>query len=263
MEWVNYTQKIVKERGVKLVEWPEDVPISKNIDGLSIPTLQLLVCKLKSGEIHWVEVNEEELRHIAPEQRKRLPRKDKGKKRSKRAPSNDGEDSNSSSDSNSLSDGADKAETSVRPRRRSKRVHLDTDGEPSVPDTSAHPIEPSANACDIQDGLSAQTGPSSLVSSTVYGCPSAPAAPLEAIIGDSQMWMFPTQGTSSAIAAAQAELDNMPRSPFRHMREPHWGSPSILRLPDPLGPSGGSPSMLPSFPLPPSFELPPLNFNLQ
>lgn len=84
MEWVKYTSKIVKGHGVKLQSWPDDIPIGNHFDGLSVPSLQSLTCNMKSDEIHWASINEEEPRFLDGDglaASELAVRSDKGKKR--------------------------------------------------------------------------------------------------------------------------------------------------------------------------------------
>lgn len=84
MEYKNYGSKIVLAHRVALQGWPAELPIEKNIDGLSIQNLRLLLARLRSKEIHWAAASEEELRHTAERvpTRQRAERSDKGKVRS-------------------------------------------------------------------------------------------------------------------------------------------------------------------------------------
>lgn len=122
MEYKNYGSKIVLAHRVALQGWPAELPIEKNIDGLSIQNLRLLVAKLRSKEIYWAAASEEELRHIAERvpTRQRAERSDKGKERShykqrkpKKAPVRD-----DSEDEDEDEDDGDRSSNKARKRKQ-------------------------------------------------------------------------------------------------------------------------------------------------
>lgn len=104
MEYKHYVRNIVLTHRVMLKGWPDDIPIEKNIDYCSLANIRLLACKLRSGEIHWAEVGEEELTQFkASVPEARSERRDKGSKRGpyrKRQQDKDEDDSTGSSTRN-------------------------------------------------------------------------------------------------------------------------------------------------------------------
>lgn len=84
MEWKNYVEKIVLAHRVRLEGWPSEFPLDKNIDNISVKNLQSIVSKVKSEQIRWIQISEDEAREIAgkaPSRPERATRKDKDKPR--------------------------------------------------------------------------------------------------------------------------------------------------------------------------------------
>ena len=93
MQWAQYHCNVVHRYQVAIDGWPEDIPFANLSDvSSSLPQLELLLQRWKSGAIHWKTLSDEEVEELQEkrdrliengevEARTRHTRSDKGKKR--------------------------------------------------------------------------------------------------------------------------------------------------------------------------------------
>lgn len=93
MQWAQYHRNIIRRYQVAIDGWPEDIPFANLSDvSSSLPQLELLLRRWKSGAIHWKELSDDEVEELQEkrdkqlengeiEARTRRTRSDKGKKR--------------------------------------------------------------------------------------------------------------------------------------------------------------------------------------
>jgi hypothetical protein len=259
MHWENYDLKIVDKLGVKLVGWPEDVPM-RHPSKIPADDARKILEKLQTGAIHWVVLTKkqraeeaakiEELRSTGGV-KQRKSRSDKGvprgprnggkkKKGKKGKKTRDDDESSSSSDSEDADEGDGDEEPQQPPASRLGKDAADAPtagsqarqarapgGEPAAADTAISQVSGSVARSAITQSVPASvTHAANTAVSQLSAPPSAPSAP------QSSVPTVPASVVHTATPQVSTPATSAPISTtHEHGQAPAFAHPSAVPLP--------------------------------
>ncbi|KAJ7836946.1 hypothetical protein B0H13DRAFT_2368471 [Mycena leptocephala] len=255
----NYDLKIVDKLGVKLVGWPEDVPMRRP-SKIPADDARKILEKLQTGAIHWVVLTKkqraeeaakiEELRSTGGV-KQRKSRSDKGvprgprnggkkKKGKKGKKTRDDDESSSSSDSEDADEGDGDEEPQQPPASRLGKDAADAPtagsqarqarapgGEPAAADTAISQVSGSVARSAITQSVPASvTHTANTAVSQLSAPPSAPSAP------QSSVPTVPASVVHTATPQVSTPATSAPISTtHEHGQAPAFAHPSAVPLP--------------------------------